>query len=70
MTPDANWIVWLFGKPYWWQRQGAGQLALQPATWMTEPERPVVNIAYWGDAAEFAQKIARAVREATLASGS
>ena len=33
--PDALRVVWLFGKPYWWNRDN-GRLTLQPATWITE----------------------------------
>jgi hypothetical protein len=27
--------VWLFGKPYWWDRDG-GRLTLKPAAWIKE----------------------------------
>jgi hypothetical protein len=26
-------VVWLFGKPYWWEYGPYGQLALRPAPW-------------------------------------
>lgn len=28
--PDALRTVWLFGKPYWWDRLASGQLTLVP----------------------------------------
>ena len=33
--PDALRVVWLFGKPYWWERVD-GRLTLQPAVWIKE----------------------------------
>lgn len=33
--PDVLRVVWLFGKPYWWDRDG-GLIILQPATWIKE----------------------------------
>lgn len=33
--PDALRTVWLFGKPYWWDRAD-GRLTLKPATWIKE----------------------------------
>ncbi len=32
--PDNLRTVWLFGKPYWWERQPDGRLALQRAAWL------------------------------------
>lgn len=34
--PDALRVVWLFGRPYWWDRGTDGRLTLQPATWIKE----------------------------------
>lgn len=34
--PDALRVVWLFGRPYWWDRLGDGRLTLQPAAWIKE----------------------------------
>lgn len=34
--PDLR-TVWLFGKPYWWQRLDDGRLTLQHAAWIKEP---------------------------------
>lgn len=70
MRHDTDRIVWLFGKPYWWEREPSGRLALQPAPWAEETdEKAVVNVAFWGDASEFAQKVAqnvdRALRKAS-----
>jgi hypothetical protein len=40
--PDALRTVWLFSKPYWWDRAD-GQLTLKPATWINPPkEQPHV----------------------------
>ncbi|MFJ1827433.1 hypothetical protein [Streptomyces sp. NPDC088178] len=62
MNHDTNRIVWLFDKPYWWERQASGRLALQPAPWEEEAdEKAVVNVAFWGDASEFARKVAEGV---------
>ncbi len=36
--PDALRVVWLFGKPYWWDRAD-GRLVLRPAAWIEE-DRP------------------------------
>jgi hypothetical protein len=36
--PDALRTVWLFGKPYWWDRLPDGRLTFEPARW--KPERP------------------------------
>lgn len=33
--PDALRTVWLFGRPYWWDRVD-GRLTLKPATWIKE----------------------------------
>lgn len=35
MTDDLR-VVWLFGRPYWWDRDTSGRLTLQPARWLTE----------------------------------
>lgn len=32
---DGLRTVWLFGKPYWWDRSD-GHLTLRPAAWITE----------------------------------
>ena len=31
--PDALRTVWLFGRPYWWNRDDDGRLTLQGAAW-------------------------------------
>jgi hypothetical protein len=33
--PDRLRTVWLFGRPYWWDRAD-GRLTLKPATWIKE----------------------------------
>ena len=33
--PDALRTVWLFGKPYWWDRVD-GRLVLRAAEWIEE----------------------------------
>lgn len=40
MTTDTLRTVWLFGKPYWWERMPDGRLALQKATWLSERRNP------------------------------
>jgi hypothetical protein len=35
--PDALRTVWLFGRPYWWDRLDDGRLSLMPAVWIKEP---------------------------------
>jgi hypothetical protein len=37
--PDALRVVWLFGRPYWWNRDADGRLTLKPATWIKEQPR-------------------------------
>lgn len=34
--PDALRTVWLFGRPYWWDRTPDGRLSLEHATWIKE----------------------------------
>lgn len=34
--PDALRVVWLFGKPYWWDVQPGQPLVLRPAVWITK----------------------------------
>jgi hypothetical protein len=41
--PDALRTVWLFGKPYWWDRAG-GRLTLTPAA--PEPERAAEPLTF------------------------
>lgn len=38
MNHDSLRVVYLFGKPYWWDRLPDGRLSLQPARWI-EGER-------------------------------
>jgi hypothetical protein len=35
--PDVLRTVWLFRRPYWWDRLPDGCLTLQHATWIKEP---------------------------------
>ncbi|MEV5129229.1 hypothetical protein AB0K87_01700 [Streptomyces sp. NPDC053705] len=63
MNRGTDQLVWLFGKPYWWEVSPDRRLTLQPAPWALPDEPAVVNVAYWGDAAGFAEKVARDVRE-------
>ncbi|WP_279345137.1 hypothetical protein [Streptomyces sp. HP-A2021] len=37
--PDALRVVWLFHRPYWWDRLDDGRLTLTPATWIKEQPR-------------------------------
>jgi hypothetical protein len=41
--PDALRVVWLFGKPYWWNRLPSGRLALVRAS--LSEEQPVTDLA-------------------------
>lgn len=34
-VPENLRTVWLFGKPYWWDRSD-GRLTLRPAVWIEE----------------------------------
>ncbi|WP_371239602.1 hypothetical protein [Streptomyces pimonensis] len=34
--PDCLRVVWLFSRPYWWDRLPDGRLTLAPATWTTK----------------------------------
>ena len=34
--PDALRVVWLFGRPYWWNRDADGRLMLEAAAWIKE----------------------------------
>lgn len=36
--PDALRVVWLFGRPYWWNRDEDGCLSLEHATWIKEQQ--------------------------------
>ena len=35
--PDALRVVWLFGKPYWWDTTHR-PLTLRPAAWITKEQ--------------------------------
>lgn len=35
--PDALRVVWLFGRPYWWNRLPNGRLTLVRAVWINSP---------------------------------
>ncbi len=37
---DRLRTVWLFGKPYWWERLPGGQLALRKAAWISARRNP------------------------------
>ena len=34
--PGALRVVWLFGKPYWWDITAGQPLTLRPAAWVTQ----------------------------------
>lgn len=34
---EALRVVWLFGRPYWWDRDPGGRLALRLALWLDRP---------------------------------
>ncbi|MFH8867182.1 hypothetical protein [Streptomyces griseus] len=38
--PDRLRTVWLFGKPYWWERLTDGRLTLQKAAWLSAERKP------------------------------
>ncbi|MFE7972982.1 hypothetical protein [Streptomyces shenzhenensis] len=38
MTRELR-TVWLFGRPYWWDRLPNGRLTLRPAAWITKERR-------------------------------
>ncbi|MEU0354986.1 hypothetical protein [Streptomyces cyaneofuscatus] len=38
--PDRLRTVWLFGKPYWWDRLADGRLTLQKEAWISERRDP------------------------------
>ncbi|MFD3740458.1 hypothetical protein [Streptomyces sp. NPDC058629] len=40
MAAETLRTVWLFGKPYWWERLPDGRLALQRATWISAGRNP------------------------------
>ncbi|WP_406078761.1 hypothetical protein OG337_29130 [[Kitasatospora] papulosa] len=40
MTTEALRTVWVFGKPYWWERQPDGRLNLRKASWLSERKNP------------------------------
>lgn len=63
-TRDALRIVWLFGKPYWWEHGPYGRLALRPAPW-EEAESDIrveVNVRPIGSPAQIGDQVARAIR--------
>ncbi|MFD3955955.1 hypothetical protein ACFWRG_31795 [Micromonospora tulbaghiae] len=37
---DNLCTVWLFGKPYWWERQPDGRLTLQKAARLSTGRKP------------------------------
>ncbi|MGQ4338083.1 hypothetical protein ACN6LF_001879 [[Kitasatospora] papulosa] len=37
---DGLRTVWLFGKPYWWERLPGRRLTLQKAAWISARSNP------------------------------